>query len=62
MGLMHAHEVFRRDAELRGHAPAIFVHLRLVVIGAEAAVEAGINPFGDAALAGEERMAQAGHR
>src|SRR5205807_1059978 len=47
------------DAELLRHAPAIFHHLGLVVIGAKSAVEARIDAFGHAALAGEEGVAQA---
>ena len=61
MGLVQAKEALRRNADMLGHAPAIFRDQDLIVVGAEPAIERGIDAAGDAALAGEEGMAQAGH-
>ena len=47
------------DFQRGGHALAVLAHMRGVVVGAEAAIEARIDAFRNAALAGEEGVAHA---
>ncbi|MGY4476607.1 hypothetical protein ACVILL_004021 [Bradyrhizobium sp. USDA 3364] len=56
---MHADQVIERHAELLRHPPAVLQDLGRIVARAEPAIEAGIDAFGDAALAREEGVAQA---
>src|SRR6186713_1290245 len=62
MDLVQAEEMVRCDADMLGHAAAVLRDEGLIVVGAEPAIQRGIDAVGDAALAGEEGMAQAGHR
>jgi hypothetical protein len=59
MDLMHPEEMGGCNPHLLRHAAAIFRDIGRVVIGAEAAVEAGIDAAGHAALAREEGVPQA---
>ncbi len=61
MDLIGGEEVQGGDAHLRRHAPAVLGHMRGIVVRSEPAIEAGIDAFGDAAVAREERVAQAGN-
>src|ERR1700759_3816887 len=61
MNLEHGEEAFRRDAQRRCHAGAVFRNVFRIVVGADAAVQPGVDPFGNAALAADEGMVQAGH-
>src|SRR5947209_8465688 len=61
MNLERGEQARGLDAEMRGHAPAVFRYPGGVVIGANSAIEAFVNAIGHAAIAGEERMTQAGN-
>src|SRR4029077_13414207 len=50
------------DAECGRHAGTVLGHVRAIVVRADAAVEACIDALRHAALAGEERVADAGER
>lgn len=54
---MHRCEAISGKAEPLRHAPAVFLHLFGFVMGTEADIEALIKPFRDAALPGEEAVA-----
>ena len=60
MNLEHGEEAFRSNAQRCGHPTAVFRDMRRIVVGADTAVQAGVDSFGDAALAAEEGMMQAG--
>src|SRR5579864_3696032 len=60
MNLENSQEAFWRDAQCCGHPPAVFRDMRRIVVRADAAIQAAINAFGDAALAAEEGVPQAG--
>src|SRR5690606_30015323 len=59
MHLMDRCEPFWRKAEPTGHPRPVFPDAAGIVIGTDADVQAGINAFGDAAVAGEEAMTYA---
>src|SRR3981081_4107343 len=61
MGLPDAEEMLRRDAHLLRHPAATFPHLGRIVVGAEAAIETGVDAIGYAAVARKESVAQAGN-
>ena len=62
MDLIGGEEAIRRDAERRRHAGAVLGDVRGRVLGADAAIEAGIDAVGHAAVAGEEGVPDAGER
>jgi hypothetical protein len=62
MNLVGGKKAVRRHADRRRHAGPVFRHLRGIIAGANAAIEAGIEAAGDAALAGEKAVADAGER
>ena len=43
MDLVQAEEALRRDADMLGHAAAVFRDMRRIVVGAEPAIEAVID-------------------
>ena len=55
---MRADQVLRRYAERNRHAPAVFPDAGSIVVRTEPAIEAGIEAARDAALPGEEGVAQ----
>jgi hypothetical protein len=61
MNLEHGEEAVRRDAQRGSHPASIFHHMRRIIPRADAAIEAGVNSFGNAAFAVEESMMQAGN-
>src|SRR5262249_7542230 len=54
-------EMGGRNPHLLGHTAAIFRDMRGIIVRAQSAVEAGIDAAGDAALAGEEGVAEPGN-
>src|SRR5579859_634521 len=56
--LVHADEMRGRDAQLFRHPAAVFGHPGRVIVRAEAAIEAGIDTIGHAAVAGEKSVAK----
>src|SRR3954471_22629771 len=61
MGLVEGEQALGRNAHPFGHAAAVFRNLAGIVVRSGAAVEAFVNPAGDAAFAGEKGVAQAGN-
>src|SRR5438105_13901009 len=61
MNLVRGEEMAGLDPHRRRHPPAVFCDEALVVPRADAAVQAGIDSTGDAALAAEKSVAQAGN-
>src|SRR5438552_6290236 len=61
MNLVRGEEMAGLDAHRRRHPPAVFRDVVLVVLRADAAVQAGIDSTGDAALAAEKSVAQRGY-
>src|SRR3954467_13817965 len=62
MDLVGGEQAIRRDAERRRHAGTVLRDTRGRVVGADAAIEAGIDAVGHAAGAREEGVADAGQR
>src|SRR5258708_11193599 len=60
MNLEGGEEMAWLDAHRRRHPPAVFHDVNGIVLRADAAVQAGINAIGDAAIAAEESVTQAG--
>src|SRR4051794_2987453 len=61
MGLVQAEKTLGGNAHLRRHPAAVFGDLGRIVVRADAGVEACIDAAGDAAVAVEECVAQAGN-
>ena len=61
MNLEYGEQVFGRDAQGRSHPAAIFRHMRRIISRPDAAIQPGVNPFGNAAFAAEESVMQAGN-
>ena len=56
MYLVYGRQAVNRRTEPAGDAGTVFLHLPLVVIGAQPDIEAAIKTFGNTALAGEETV------
>ena len=61
MDLMHVEKSVGCNAHRVGHPAAVLADIGGIVVRAKSAIEAGIDAVGDAAVAGEEGVAQAGN-